>query len=101
MAAQLSALREEITSFKALDAEVCIACDAGEIWLVPEYTGRRERKELSLRDAATIAAISAAFPGATVTSFEVGKENQKKFSGSVSLKGHSSSIHYVGPLRRA
>jgi len=92
MATQLSALREEISSFKALDAEVCIACDAGEIWLVPEYTGHKERKELSLRDAATIAAISAAFPGATVTSFEVSEKNQKKFSAAVPLKTVSRSI---------
>ena len=77
VAAQLAAFREEITSFKALDAEVCIACDAGEIWLVPEYTGHKERKELSLRDAATIAVISAAFPGATVTAFESRKEKSK------------------------
>ena len=62
---------EDIASFKALNVEVCLATeDCGQIWLVPEYTGRRDRKEISARDAATLAAVCAAFPGARVTSFE-------------------------------
>jgi hypothetical protein len=62
---------EDIASFKALNVEVCLATeDCGEIWLVPEYTGRADRKEISARDAATLAAVCSAFPGARVTSFE-------------------------------
>lgn len=62
---------EDIASFKALGVEVCFATeDCGEIWLVPEYTGRSDRKEISARDAATLAAVCSAFPGARVTSFE-------------------------------
>ncbi|MDF1522242.1 MAG: hypothetical protein P1P87_05415 [Trueperaceae bacterium] len=62
---------EDIASFKALNVEVCLATeDCGQIWLVPEYTGRTDRKEISARDAATLAAVCSAFPGARVTSFE-------------------------------
>lgn len=62
---------EDIASFKALNVEVCLATeDCGQIWLVPEYTGRADRKEISARDAATLAAVCSAFPGARVTSFE-------------------------------
>ena len=61
----------DIASFKALNVEVCLATeDCGQIWLVPEYTGRADRKEISARDAATLAAVCSAFPGARVTSFE-------------------------------
>ncbi len=62
---------EDIASFKALGVEVCFATEAcGEVWLVPEYTATAGRKELSVKDAATLAAICTAFPGARVTSFE-------------------------------
>ncbi len=62
---------EDIASFKALNVEVCLATEAcGEVWLVPEYTGNATRKELSVKDAATLAAVCTAFPGARVTSFE-------------------------------
>lgn len=61
---------EEIASFKALRAELCLRSeDVGEIWLVPEYT-RTGRKEISVEHASTLAAICAAFPGAKVVSFE-------------------------------
>lgn len=62
---------EDIASFKALNVEVCLEAEGcGEIWIVPEYTGRTDRKEISARDAATLAAACSAFPGARVTSFE-------------------------------
>ncbi|MEM7446803.1 MAG: hypothetical protein AAF355_01020 [Myxococcota bacterium] len=62
---------EDVASFKALGVEVCLATeDCGEVWLVPEYTGRDDRKEISVRDAATLAAVCSAFPGARVTSYE-------------------------------
>lgn len=61
---------EEIASFKALGVEVCINTDeAGEIWLVPEYTGK-DRKEITVEHAATLSMVCAAFPGAKVSSFE-------------------------------
>jgi len=61
---------EEIASFKALGAEVCLRSDEiGEVWLVPDYTGA-DRREISVEHAATLAAVCAAFPGAKVVSFE-------------------------------
>ena len=61
---------EDIASFKALRVEACIRSDeAGEIWLVPAYTGQA-RKELTPEHAATLARIVEAFPGARVVSFE-------------------------------
>jgi hypothetical protein len=61
---------EEVASFKALGVEVCLASDAiGEVWLVPDYTGK-DRNELSVEHAATFAAVCSAFPGAKVVSFE-------------------------------
>ncbi len=62
---------DDLASFKALGVEVCLQTEAcGEVWLVPEYTDDAARRELSVRDAATLAAICAAFPGARVTRFE-------------------------------
>lgn len=62
---------EDVASFKALGVEVCLATEGcGEVWLVPEYTGRDDRKEISVRDAATLAAVCSAFPGARVNSYE-------------------------------
>lgn len=62
---------EDVASFEALGVEVCLATEGcGEVWLVPEYTGRDDRKEISVRDAATLAAVCSAFPGARVTSYE-------------------------------
>lgn len=61
---------EEITSFRALGVEVCLASEhCGEVWIVPEYTGRGDRRELRVDHAATLTAICAAFPGAKVVSF--------------------------------
>jgi hypothetical protein len=61
---------DEVASFKALGAEVCLASDAiGEVWIVPEYTNQ-DRGEISVEHAATLAAICSAFPGAKVVSFE-------------------------------
>jgi hypothetical protein len=61
---------DAIASFKELGVEVCLASDdIGEVWIVPEYT-HRNRKELSIDHAATLAALCAAFPGAKVSAFE-------------------------------
>ena len=61
---------EDIESFKALGVEVCITSESvGEVWLVPEYTGK-DRKELTPEHAATICRVAEAFPGSRVVSFE-------------------------------
>ena len=60
----------DIESFKALGVEVCIESEAaGQIWLVPAYTGA-DRKEISVEHAGTLATICSVFPGARVVSFE-------------------------------
>jgi hypothetical protein len=57
---------EEIASFKALGAEVCIRTDVvGNVHIVPTYTGM-DRTEISIDHAITLTAICAAFPGAKV-----------------------------------
>lgn len=58
---------QDIASFKALGAEVCLAMQAGEVWLVPAYTGQ-DRTELSIEHAVLLVTICSTFPGATVTS---------------------------------
>ena len=64
---------EEIASFRALNATVCIRSeDVGDVWLVPEYTDK-DRFELRIDHAATLTAICAAFPGAKVT--EISRED--------------------------
>ena len=69
---------EDIASFKALGVEVCIASEElGEVWLVPEYTGR-ERKEITPEHAATIARVMEAFPGSKVVSFEKSPQQGKE-----------------------
>ncbi len=61
---------EDIDSFKELNVEVCLRSEAfGEVWLVPEYTGR-DRKEITPEHAATICHVLQAFPGSQVVSFE-------------------------------
>ena len=61
---------DDIDSFKALRAEVCLSSDAfGEVWLVPDYTGQA-RKEITPEHAATICRVIEAFPGSRVVSFE-------------------------------
>lgn len=61
---------QDIASFKALGVEVCLSADGvGEVWIVPEYTGK-DRKELSVEHAATLRLVVDAFPGAKVIAFE-------------------------------
>ena len=63
---------EEVASFKALGAEVCIRSEGiGEVWVVPEYTGA-DRQELSVGHSITLATICAAFPGAKVVAMNRG-----------------------------
>jgi len=69
---------DDIDSFKALGVEVCIASEAiGEVWLVPEYTGK-DRKELTPEHAATICRVVEAFPGSRVVSFEKNSSNHEE-----------------------
>ncbi len=61
---------EQINALEERRVELCVRTEAtGEVWLVPAYTGA-ERNEVTFRDAATIAAVCAVFPGAEVTRFE-------------------------------
>ena len=69
---------EDIDGFKKLGVEVCLESEAfGEVWLVPEYTGR-ERKEITPEHAATIARVMEAFPGSKVVSFEKSPQQGKE-----------------------
>jgi hypothetical protein len=66
---------EQIRALEERGVELCVRADAvSELWLVPAYTGSA-RSEMTFRDAATIAAVCAALPGAEVTTF---KQSQKK-----------------------
>jgi hypothetical protein len=61
---------DDVASWKALGVAVCIASDeVGEVWLVPEYTGRSDRQELRIDHAVALTAVCGAFPGARITSF--------------------------------
>ena len=57
----------DIASFRDLRMEVCLETDAGEIWLVPEYS-KRPRVELSPTHVAFMVHVLRAFPGARVRS---------------------------------
>ena len=53
-----------------MNVEVRLKSEAfGEMWLVPEYTGK-DRQELTAEHAATICRLLQAFPGSKVTAFE-------------------------------
>ncbi len=70
--------KENIESFKALRAEVCIKSKScGDIWLVPEYT-QQQRKELIPEHFATLWHIADIFPGAKIISFEKQVESKIK-----------------------
>ncbi len=57
-------------AFEKLGVEVCLStASCGEMWLVPAYTDTPGRQEISIRDAATLAALCAAFPGAQIVGF--------------------------------
>ena len=69
---------EDIEGFKKLGVEVCLRSDSfGEVWLVPQYTGR-DRKELTPEHAATISRVLEAFPGSQVVSFEKSPKPEKE-----------------------
>jgi hypothetical protein len=60
---------EHVAALERRQLEVCVRSEAfQELWLVPAYTGE-QRNEMTFRDAATLAALCAAFPQAAVTSF--------------------------------
>jgi len=69
---------EDIDGFKKLGVEVRLRSESfGEVWLVPEYTGR-DRKELTPEHAATICRVLEAFPGSQVVSFEKSAKPEKE-----------------------
>jgi hypothetical protein len=69
---------DDITSFKALGAEVHFKSDTyGDVWLVPAYTDQ-PRKELTVEHAATIVRVLAAFPGSRVLAFNKSFTNQER-----------------------
>jgi hypothetical protein len=69
---------DDIASFKQLGVEVCLSSEAyGELWLVPEYTGR-DRRELTPEHAATIGRMLEVFPGSKVVSFTRATPKEKE-----------------------
>lgn len=61
---------EDIESFKKLGVEVKLLSRAGTIYLVPEPTGRTDRKEFTIEQARSLALIALAFPGSEVVSVD-------------------------------
>jgi hypothetical protein len=59
---------DDVESFKALDAEVCIDTPKGEFWLVDEYSGRTDRTELSADDWRVISNAASVFEGTKIVS---------------------------------
>jgi hypothetical protein len=70
---------EEIDAFKKLGVEVCLATEhCGDVWIVPTSTGK-DRNELTIEQACTLAALCGAFPGSKVTSFKLASEADADF----------------------
>ena len=60
----------DVAAFEKLGVEVCLeTASCGQLWLVPAYTHTPGRQEISIRDAATLAALCAAFPGSQIVGF--------------------------------
>ena len=60
----------DVAAFEKLGVEVCLqTASCGELWLVPSYTHTPGREEISIHDAATLAALCAAFPGSQIVGF--------------------------------
>ena len=55
--------QEELESFRALGMEILIRCDAGEFWLVPKYTGSKDRVEMTPEDALRVGMVPVLFNG--------------------------------------
>ena len=70
---------EEIEAFRELGVEVCLATEnCGEVWIVPTPTGK-DRKEITIDHACTLAAICSAFPGSKVSRFDFPTEADSGF----------------------
>ena len=65
----------DVDSFKALKVEVHVKSNAGDFTLVPEYTGREDRVEISAEDIAKLSLITSTFPGTKIT--HVGRRDEK------------------------
>jgi len=62
---------EDIATWKALNVAVCIRSRvAGEVWVVPDYTGL-PRKEITAEHVATLSRFLALFPGAEIARFDL------------------------------
>jgi hypothetical protein len=58
---------DEIASFREQGNEVCVQTEvSGPVWVVPEYSETKDRLEMRVDHAATLAAVCSAFPGARV-----------------------------------
>jgi len=67
---------DDVTAFEKLGVEVCLeTASCGALWLVPAYTHAPDRNEISIRDAATLAALCSAFPGAQILGFTPAKKS--------------------------
>jgi hypothetical protein len=67
---------DEIASFREQGNEVCVQTEvSGPVWVVPEYSETKDRLEMRVDHAATLAAVCSAFPGARVV--EVKRQNDK------------------------
>ena len=54
---------EELASFRALGIEVLIRTAVGDFWLVPAYTGKPDRVELTPEDALRVGLVPVLFDG--------------------------------------
>lgn len=57
---------EDIESFRKLGVEVHLKFPGGDVWIVPQVTGRTDRLEVSIDHAKTMAMVALAFPGSHV-----------------------------------
>ena len=73
--------QEELDAFRALGAEILIRCDAGEFWLVPDYTGRRDRVEMTPQDALRVGMVPVVFNG-KIESIRLDTGDSERSSGS-------------------
>ena len=68
----------DITSYKALNVEVCIESESfGQLWLVPRYTGQ-DRLELTPEHVATICILLSLLPGCRVIAFNKITKGKKR-----------------------
>jgi hypothetical protein len=77
---QVELTQADIDSFKELGIEANFTCFAGDFMLVPEYTGRTDRVEITPEGLAKIVMIKNAFPGSRIV--RIGKAIEEQSSTS-------------------